>query len=119
EDLMAALPGMRSLLLGTLGALQAADFVLTWLLVSGQVHQDVYEANPLANAVLARAGWLGLAAFKLGCAGLALGTALLVWRLRAAVWRASSAWPCSWWWATASSCWPAATAGTTAPWSGA
>src|SRR5262245_39554998 len=81
---MAGHPRIRPLLLGTLCALQTADFVLTWLLVSGQVHRDVYEANPLANAVLARGGWVGLGAFKLSCAALALGTALLVWRLRPA-----------------------------------
>jgi hypothetical protein len=79
---MAASSRTRFWLLGTLLLLQVADFALTWALVSGRVHQDVYEANPLANAILARGGWVGLGAFKFACAALALGTVLLVWQRR-------------------------------------
>jgi hypothetical protein len=53
--------------------LQGVDFSLTWALLESGVRTDVYEANPLANAILARKGWLGLAGFKLVCTGVALG----------------------------------------------
>lgn len=46
-------------------ALSLADLLLTWWLLTftGAV---VYESNPLANWCLRVAGWLGLAAFKVG-----------------------------------------------------
>ncbi len=41
--------------------LSAADFLLTWHLLSGG---GVYESNPVAQWWLARHGWTGLACFK-------------------------------------------------------
>lgn len=60
--------------------LQGVDFLLTWLLIDGGCRSDVYEANPLANAILIRQGWFGLASFKSVCAVIALGAALLTSR---------------------------------------
>ena len=59
--------------------LQAADVLLTCGLLG---RADVYEANPLALAVFARQGRLGLALLKLACTAIALVAALLVWRWR-------------------------------------
>jgi hypothetical protein len=56
--------------------LQGVDFLLTWALMESGVRTDVYEANPLANMILARKGWLGLAGFKLACTGVALAAGL-------------------------------------------
>src|SRR5262245_42074091 len=71
-------------LVGCLILLQAADFCLTWRLLASGVRGDVYEANPLANHVLSRFGWLGLAGFKSACSMVALSAVLLVCRHRAA-----------------------------------
>jgi len=62
--------------------LQAADFVFTYLLLSGGVRADVYESNPLANSILNRGGWLGLAAFKLGITSIILSAVVAVARRR-------------------------------------
>src|SRR5262249_29974471 len=62
--------------------LQGLDFGLTRLLLSGEVRDDVYEANVLARCVLGRGGWVGLAAFKGLCTLVTLGAALLVLRWR-------------------------------------
>jgi hypothetical protein len=64
--------------------LQAADFCLTRALLVGGVRSDVYEANPLANHILRRYGWAGLAGFKSACSLVALSAILLIWRHRAA-----------------------------------
>ncbi len=64
-------------------SLQAADFCLTWALLAGGVRGDVYEANPLANRILGRFGWVGLAGFKSACSLVALSAILIVWRARA------------------------------------
>src|SRR5947209_1176746 len=61
--------------------LSLLDLVLTWRLVGG-TGGAVYEANPVAAAVLSRFGWLGLSLFKAGCVGVALGAIGLVGWLR-------------------------------------
>jgi hypothetical protein len=63
--------------------LQGSDLSLTYLLLE-RPQPDVYEANPLAAAVLARHGWAGLGALKLLCCLAAVAAALLVCRRRAA-----------------------------------
>src|SRR5262245_2234718 len=70
---------------GCLVLLQGVDFLLTWTLLEGGVRSDVYEANPLANAILVRQGWQGLAGFKAVCTGIALGAGLLASIRRPAV----------------------------------
>jgi hypothetical protein len=72
-------------LVGCLVVLQGADFILTWKLLSSP---DVYEANPLALAILRRHGWVGLSLFKLGCTAVIITSALLLNRRRPTV----SAW---------------------------
>jgi hypothetical protein len=67
-----------SWLVGGFLLLQAADFVFTWLLLSGVRRGDVYESNPVAQAILDRGGWAGLAAFKLAITGVALAAGLAV-----------------------------------------
>lgn len=62
--------------------LQGMDFILTGLLLSGQVRMDVYEANPLAQRILTAGGWLALATFKALCTLVALAAAVLVLRWR-------------------------------------
>jgi hypothetical protein len=71
-------------LVGGFLLLQAADFLFTWLLLSGAARADVYESNPLARSILDRAGWLGLAAFKLSITAVALTAGLAVLRRRPA-----------------------------------
>src|SRR5262249_53420370 len=63
--------------------LQGADLSLTYLLLA-RPQPDVYEANPLAAAVLTRHGWAGVGAFKLLCCLVTVAAALLVCRRRAA-----------------------------------
>ena len=46
-------------------ALSLTDFVQTFALITGS-DGAVYEANPIADAWLAKHGWTGLAAFKAG-----------------------------------------------------
>ncbi len=70
-------------LIGCLVLLQAADFCLTWALLASGIRGDVYEANPLANYILTRYGWAGLASFKSVCSMVALGAILLISRHRA------------------------------------
>jgi hypothetical protein len=71
-------------LAGCLASLEAADLLLTYLLLVGGGRPGVYEAYPLAAAVLLRHGWAGLAAFKALCSAVALAAALLVCRRDAA-----------------------------------
>ncbi len=61
--------------------LHGVDFYLTWGLLESGVRSDVYEANPLANSILERHGWSGLAGFKIlfGSIGLAAGL-ILCWK---------------------------------------
>jgi hypothetical protein len=63
--------------------LQGADLSLTYLLLA-RPQPDVYEANPLAAAVLARHGWAGVGTFKVLCCLAAVAAALPVCRRRAA-----------------------------------
>jgi hypothetical protein len=65
--------------------LQGVDFFLTWALLETGVRPDVYEANPVANTILARQGWGGLAGFKAMCTAVALGAGLLASIRRPAV----------------------------------
>ncbi len=76
----------RPLLLPLLGLLllQGCDLLLTWRLLSGG-WPDVYEANPLAAALLARFGWAGLALLKSGCSALIVLAVLAVARRRPVV----------------------------------
>lgn len=60
--------------------LQGIDFFFTWLLLEGGIRQDVYEANPVALAILSRHGWAALAGFKALCSLVALGAVLLACR---------------------------------------
>lgn len=75
-------PRTRFVLVGSLVALQALDFVVTWQLLSGGVRSDIYEANPLARFILNTLGWGGLALFKASVTALALGAVLYVARER-------------------------------------
>jgi hypothetical protein len=77
---MLSLARYGPLLAGCLILLQGADFLLTWVLLGVSARPDVYEANPLANAVLARHGWVGVAAFKALCGAVALGAVVLAGR---------------------------------------
>jgi hypothetical protein len=61
--------------------LSVADLGLTWWLLT-RAGDSVYESNPLAAWWLANAGWLGLAAFKVGLVLLVLGLVALLGRLR-------------------------------------
>jgi len=61
--------------------LSAADFGLTWWLLSG-AEGHAYEANPVAGWWLARFGWLGLACFKAAVVALVLALATLITRYR-------------------------------------
>lgn len=70
---------------GCLISLQCVDFWLTRALLEGGVRADVYEANPLAKAVLARQGWSGVAVFKGLCTAVALGAGLIASVRRPAV----------------------------------
>lgn len=65
--------------------LQCVDFFLTWALLETGVRPDVYEANPVANTILACQGWRGLAGFKAMCTAVALGAGLLASIRRPAV----------------------------------
>jgi hypothetical protein len=71
----------RWLLTGSLAylLLGGLDWFLTLRLVEGGL---AYEANPLAAAVLADWGWIGLAAFKCTFVGLFLGVGMVVWQRR-------------------------------------
>jgi len=71
-------------LIATLCVLQAVDLFLTWRLLAGP-RLDVSEANPLANWVLARAGWTGLTALKVGCSLVVVAVALALSRRRPAL----------------------------------
>lgn len=73
-------------LLGILLALQGADLVLTWNLLTG-ARPDVYEANPIALAMLQRFGWVGVALFKGFTSGLAVAAVLVLVRYRPAAGR--------------------------------
>jgi hypothetical protein len=64
--------------------LSVLDLLLTWRLVEAP-HSRVYEANPLAAAVLLRFGWLGLGVFKTVCVASGLGAIVLVNRWRPAL----------------------------------
>jgi hypothetical protein len=61
--------------------LSGADLALTWWLLGGS-GGEVYEANPVANWWLARAGWAGLAGFKAALVLLVLGLAAVIGRHR-------------------------------------
>jgi hypothetical protein len=61
--------------------LSVADLTLTWWLLT-RAGGSVYESNPLAAWWLANAGWLGLAAFKVGLVLLVLGLVAILGRLR-------------------------------------
>jgi hypothetical protein len=61
--------------------LSGADFLLTWHLLRDGAGA-AYEGNPLAAWWLARAGWVGLAAFKAAMTLTAAGLAVLVFRRR-------------------------------------
>ncbi|MFO0843196.1 MAG: DUF5658 family protein [Gemmataceae bacterium] len=76
---------LRMLFSGCLILLQGVDFLFTWALLDGGMHLDVYEANPVANAILARQGWLGLAGYKGLCTAVALVAGLVVSARRPAV----------------------------------
>jgi hypothetical protein len=78
------LPPRSLALAGCLALLQAGDLALTYLLLGGGHRPDVYEANPLAAALLARHGWAGLGTLKLVCSLAAATAALLVCRRHAA-----------------------------------
>jgi hypothetical protein len=69
------------LLIAILLVLQACDLFFTWRLLSG-AHPDIYEANPLAAALLARFGWGSLALLKAGTTALILLAVLALWRRR-------------------------------------
>lgn len=71
-------------LIGSLCVLQAADLLLTWLLLGGY-RADVTEANPLANWILTRAGWTGLVALKFGCSLVVVAAAQALSRCRPAL----------------------------------
>jgi hypothetical protein len=62
-------------------ALSGADLALTWVLVylSGGVF---YESNPVAGAWLARFGWPGLVAFKIGAFVLVVSSVVFIARHR-------------------------------------
>jgi hypothetical protein len=76
------LAGRGSLILiCSLLLLQGCDFLLTWRLLSGAC-PDIYEANPLAAALLDRFGWASLAWLKTGTSCLVVGAVLLVARRR-------------------------------------
>src|SRR5262245_51999307 len=79
---MPQLSPRHRILIASFLALHVLDFFLTWLLLSQSA--QVYEANPLANRILASHGWLGLGMFKLACSAAALLAGLAVWRLRPA-----------------------------------
>src|SRR5262245_28676349 len=73
----------RKLLIAALGAyalLSAADFALTHHLLAGS--GSAYEANPLANWLLQRHGWDGLAFFKVAVALLFTGLAAAIYWYR-------------------------------------
>jgi hypothetical protein len=71
------------LLIGCLLVLQACDLLFTWRLLSG-ARPDVYEANPLAAALLQHFGWTSLAVLKCGTSTLIVGAILLLARHRPA-----------------------------------
>src|SRR5262249_24186328 len=70
-----------ALLMALFAALTVTDLVLTWYLrhVNGE---GFYEANPVAETVLERFGWLGLGCYKLGCAGTVLAVTAALGRRR-------------------------------------
>jgi hypothetical protein len=72
-------------LVAGLACLQTADLICTYLLLDGGGRADVYEANPLAQSILAASGWLGLAVFKLAITGVAMTACLALARRRPAV----------------------------------
>ncbi len=57
----------------------ALDLMLTWRLLA-QPASCFYEANPLAQYVLAVSGWWGLTLFKVACAGTVVGVSALLAR---------------------------------------
>jgi hypothetical protein len=61
--------------------LSGLDFLLTWYLLGGH-DGAAYESNPLAAWLLARGGWLGLAAFKAATVLLVGGLGLVIFRHR-------------------------------------
>lgn len=61
--------------------LSAADFAMTWFLIS-RGGGEVYEANPVAAWWLGRHGWFGLALFKASIVGIVASLLLTVWRNR-------------------------------------
>jgi len=71
------------LLIGFLLALQGCDLLCTWRLLSGD-RPDVYEANPLASALLHRYGWGSLVLLKVGTTTLIVLAVLLLARRRLA-----------------------------------
>ena len=62
-------------------ALSLADLALTWFLLERR-GGGAYEQNPVAASCLARFGWAGLAAFKLGSVLLTVALVLTVARRR-------------------------------------
>jgi hypothetical protein len=72
----------KSLILavGAFALLSAMDFVLTRYLL--QDSGGAYEANPVANWLLQRHGWSGLAAFKIAIGALVAGVAAFVYGYR-------------------------------------
>src|SRR4051794_12057549 len=81
REIMPCGPWTRSLLVVALVLLQVIDFAFTWRLLTGGP-RDVYEANPVARAILESAGWAGMALFKASVTAVALACVLLVARLR-------------------------------------
>jgi hypothetical protein len=72
------------LLIGVLLVLQGCDLLFTWRLLSG-ARPDVYEANPLAAALLEHFGWASLALLKVGTSALILLAVVVVARQRPAL----------------------------------
>src|ERR1051325_3071411 len=68
------------LALGAFALLSAMDFALTRHLV--QDSAGAYEANPVANWLLHRHGWGGLALFKVGVGVLVAGVAAFIYGYR-------------------------------------
>lgn len=60
-------------------ALSLTDFVQTFALITGS-DGAVYEANPIADAWLAKHGWTGLAAFKAGIVLVVVGVVAVLAR---------------------------------------
>lgn len=76
----------RAWLLGAFVLLQAADVLLTWLLLTGR--PDIVEANPVALRLLQSHGWAGAIALKAATTTVAVACVVVVSRRRPAAGRA-------------------------------